>query len=106
MTRRTQRRQEAQAWQHLYKTNRWQKLRRFHLAGEPLCRMCLEDGRVEPASVVDHVRQHHGDMGLFFDAENLQSLCFGHHNSVKQSEERTGKAIRPRGPDGWPLERP
>ena len=66
--------------------------------------MCLEDGRLTPANVVDHIREHKGDESLFFDSSNLQSLCAPHHNSVKQSEERTGKRILPRGPDGWPVE--
>jgi len=101
--RRNSRSAEGQSWQHLYKTGRWQRLRRLHLATSPLCIMCLEEGRVEPAGVVDHIAQHHGNLALFFDSGNLQSLCLTHHNSVKQSEERTGKRVMPRGADGWPL---
>lgn len=95
---------EAEAWQHLYKTARWQKLRAVQLAAYPLCRMCLEDGRLTPASVADHVKAHKGNEELFFDLRNLASLCAPHHNSVKQSEERRGQAIKPRGADGWPLD--
>ena len=57
-----------------------------------------------PATVVDHIKRHGGDEAKFFDSDNLQSLCSTHHNSVKQSEERTGKPIRRVGPDGWPIE--
>lgn len=92
------------SWQHLYKTNRWQKVRRIHLAGEPLCRICADDGYITPATVVDHIKPHKGDEALFFDPANLSSLCKLHHDSVKQSEERTGKRILPRASDGWPAE--
>ena len=102
--RRNSRSEAGQAWQHLYKTGRWQRLRRVHLTSSPLCVMCLEDGRIEPATVVDHIKRHGGDEAKFFDSDNLQSLCSTHHNSVKQSEERTGKPIRRVGPDGWPIE--
>ena len=101
--RRNSRSEAGQAWQHLYKPGRWQRLRRVHLTSSPLCVMCLEDGRVEPATVVDHIKRHGGNEAMFFDSDNLQSLCSSHHNSVKQSEERTGRPIRRIGADGWPI---
>lgn len=91
------------SWQYLYKTGRWQKVRAIQLNHQPLCRICLEDGHLTAANVVDHIRQHQGNEALFFDPANLQSLCKLHHDSVKQSEERTGRAILPRGADGWPI---
>lgn len=95
---------EAHAWRRLYNTARWQRLRRTHLASSPLCVMCLEENRVEAASVVDHIKPHKGDEVLFFDAGNLASLCKSHHDTVKQRIERSGKEIRPIGQDGWPIE--
>lgn len=94
----------GKSWQHLYNTSRWRSLRLAQLRREPLCAMCFDDGRIEPAAVADHIAAHKGDEAKFFDPENLQSLCLVHHNSVKQSEERTGKRIRRRGADGWPVE--
>lgn len=68
---------------------RWRKARLPHLAAHPLCVMCEARGDVTAATVVDHIAPHHGDMALFWDAVNWQSLCERCHNSVKQSEERS-----------------
>lgn len=54
--------------------------------------MCEMDGRITVATVVDHVKPHRGDEQLFFYGR-LQSLCKLHHDSAKQSEERTGRMI-------------
>lgn len=64
----------------------WRKRRAAHLSGEPLCRMCLANGRVVAATVADHIVPHRGDRALFMGA--LQSLCVHCHSSVKQKEER------------------
>ena len=94
---------QSRPWQHLY-NGRWRKLRLAHLNAHPLCVMCGQEGRITAASVVDHIKAHKGNEALFWDTGNWQSLCAPHHNSVKQSEERTGKRISARGPDGWPIE--
>jgi 5-methylcytosine-specific restriction enzyme A len=67
--------------------SRWQKARLIHLAGEPLCRLCSAEGRIEQATVVDHVIPHRGDMQLFWDETNWQSLCEFHHDRDKHSQE-------------------
>ncbi|WP_314945899.1 hypothetical protein [Bradyrhizobium cosmicum] len=43
----------------------------------------------KPAVVVDHVKPHRGDRALFWDKRNWQPLCTHHHNSTKQSLERS-----------------
>jgi 5-methylcytosine-specific restriction endonuclease McrA len=49
--------------------------RRAHqLRIEPLCRICLEAGRVVPANVADHVVSHNGDYTAFRLGEQ-RSLC-------------------------------
>lgn len=65
--------------------------------------MCKAQGKVVAATVVDHVKQHRGDPRLLFDADNLQSLCEHHHNSTKQSQERTG-TLRGANVYGMPLD--
>lgn len=52
----------------------------MQLVREPLCRMCTADGQVVPATTVDHIVPHRGDMALFWDVGNLQSLCKPHHD--------------------------
>ena len=36
---------------------------------------CVRQGRVTPASVVDHVVPHRGDAGRFWDQDNWEALC-------------------------------
>lgn len=93
---------EPRPYQHLYRKQRWRKMRLRQLQKHPLCAFCLEQGRITPANVADHTVPHKGDERLFFDEGNLQSLCASCHNSDKQREERSTK---PRvGVDGWPTE--
>ncbi|MCB5173657.1 HNH endonuclease [Microvirga lenta] len=81
---------------------RWDKARKIYLQHNPLCVMCQKEGRVTPATVVDHIKPHKGDTALFWDIEdNWQSLCAPHHNRDKQREER-GR-IQALGEDGWPI---
>lgn len=45
------------------------------------------------ATVVDHIKPHRGDVELFRDSENLQSLCKHCHDSHKQRLERSGVLV-------------
>jgi len=67
---------------------RWQKGRVQYLADHPLCVYCEQRGKLTPASVVDHIVPHRGDMTLFWDISNWQSLCKKCHDSAKAREER------------------
>lgn len=102
MARRNQRSAEAKEYRKLYKTVAWKRRRLAQLSAKPLCERCQAKGRITPATVVDHIAPHHGDEALFFDAENLQSLCDMHHNSWKQRLERRGYDTE-LGDDGWPI---
>jgi len=65
----------------------WQKFRDTFLKENPLCAYCLKLGRPVQATVVDHIVPHRGDMRLFWQQGNHQSLCASCHSSVKQREE-------------------
>ncbi|MDP9666317.1 UNVERIFIED_ORG: 5-methylcytosine-specific restriction endonuclease McrA [Pseudomonas cremoricolorata] len=69
---------------------RWQKARERYLEEHPLCVYCEKNGRTTAARIVDHVVPHRGDMVLFWDQANWQSLCKPCHDSVKQAEEAAG----------------
>jgi 5-methylcytosine-specific restriction endonuclease McrA len=69
----------------------WQKARAGHLRNNPLCVYCQREGRVEPATVVDHKVPHRGDQTLFWDRSNWQSLCKPHHDGQKQREEAAAR---------------
>lgn len=87
----------------LYATARWQKLRARQLAVEPTCRFCRGDGKITIATVVDHVKPHRGNMMLFCDTDNLQSLCKHCHDSRKQRMERSG-IVPGADSDGMPID--
>ncbi|WP_282021681.1 HNH endonuclease signature motif containing protein [Ruegeria faecimaris] len=53
--------------------------------------------------VADHKIPHRGDEALFYDPDNLQSLCPDHHDRDKQIEEIKGYSER-RGANGWPID--
>lgn len=96
------RREEARAWQHLY-GRRWRKARLDWLRDNPLCVACMQEGRVEPATVVHHSKAHKGDPLLFWDRRYWVSSCAPHHDSYEQAAERGN--VRPLiGEDGWPVE--
>lgn len=67
--------------------HRWHKARATHLGRSPICIGCEAVGRIEPASVVDHVDPHHGDPDKFWETSMWQSCCKWHHDSIKQALE-------------------
>lgn len=69
---------------------KWQKAREDWLAEHPLCEDHLQRGHVVPATVVDHKIPHRGDLKLFWDRKNWQSLCKCCHDSHKQRLEKSG----------------
>ncbi|RVK61930.1 HNH endonuclease [Sinorhizobium meliloti] len=81
--------------------HRWSKARDTFLSRNPLCIGCLAVGRVEPATVVDHVDPHHGDSVKFWDTSMWQSSCKWHHDSVKQRLEQLYAASAIRLRDLW-----
>jgi 5-methylcytosine-specific restriction protein A len=64
-------------------TVEWQHARAAFLLQHPVCRYCPK-----PATVVDHIKPHRGDMRLFWRRSNWQPLCTPCHSSIKQSRER------------------
>lgn len=66
------RRQYYQKW---YYRKRWKSLREVQLRKEPYCVECLKEGRQVAATEVDHIIRHQGDPALFYNQNNLQSLC-------------------------------
>jgi 5-methylcytosine-specific restriction protein A len=88
---------------HLYDTARWRRMRKYQLAEHPLCAYCLAGrGEITPATVVDHVTPHKGDINEFWCGA-LQSLCDPCHKSCKHFEEVRGYRPDIR-LDGYPLD--
>lgn len=70
-------------------TYRWQQARAGWLRSHPLCVHCDDEGRVRAATDVDHIVPHKGDMQIFWDNTNWQSLC-AHHHGIKTATEDGG----------------
>lgn len=71
---------------------RWRRLRQKVLRREPLCRECRREGRLTPATVVDHDNGDPNDNRL----DNLVSLCPSHHaRKTAQQDGGFGNLVRP-----------
>lgn len=82
-----------------------------------MCVMCQQLGRLQLATVVDHIHPHKlgqaiesGDSDAiaaarrrFWDRDNWQALCKGCHDAGKQTQDRTGR-VRGAGADGVPID--
>lgn len=66
---------------------RWQRARIVHLQQEPFCRACRAEGKAVAATEVDHIRPHKGDMVLFWNRNNWQSLCSRCHKRKTVRED-------------------
>ena len=84
-------RRKRHPWRNWYKLVAWKRIRGQRLAADPLCVMCLAEGKTTAATVVDHVMPHKGKRELFFSYANTQSLCETHHNRDKQRMEARGE---------------
>jgi 5-methylcytosine-specific restriction protein A len=69
---------------------RWRRARAAFLARHPLCAACRTQGRVVPATVVDHVMPHRGDQTLFWDEANWAPACKPCHDAKTAREGRWG----------------
>lgn len=70
----------CRVYHKLYGLKAWKELRLSFLNANPLCVECRMEGKVVVARVVDHIQPHKGNLDLFFDVHNLQSLCKSHHD--------------------------
>jgi len=88
------RHREDAAWRAWYKTKEWRQLKiACHVRDDYTCQMCghICGGRYpeDDSPVADHKRAHRGDRTLFFDLNNLQTLCkLPCHDKAKQAEEQ------------------
>ena len=71
---------------------RWAQASIRHRKSNPLCVECLNDGRPEPATCVDHIIPISRG-GSAWDKNNWQSLCDRHHKRKTIKEQRESGAI-------------
>ena len=80
---RTKHTRDTRPHRHMYQQQAWRKLSKRHRQANPLCVLCEARGLTTPAELVDHVTPHDGDMTLFLDGANIQSLCGTCHSRDK-----------------------
>ena len=97
----SRRRDDTLPWRAWYKTSRWQKLRWSILVRDLFtCQMCHRIEADTSKLHCDHVDPK--SKATDFWAGPFQTLCAHCHNSIKQSEEKTGRKAVTIGLDGWP----
>ena len=70
--------------------SKWNKARKTYLRLNPLCVKCGK-----PATEVDHITPHKGDMQLFWDVNNWQPLCHECHSRKTYSEVSENRKKEP-----------
>ena len=66
---------------------RWARASAQFRRDNPLCVGCRAIGRLEAATVTDHIVPHRGDAEIFWQAQWWQPSCDWHHNVVKRRLE-------------------
>lgn len=86
---RDRKRATEQPWRKWYNVAEWKTLRmRVFIRDHFTCQIC---GRIDGNTsrlIGDHKVPHRGDRSLFFDEENVWTLCKPCHDSEKQKRER------------------
>lgn len=68
-------------------TYQWRKSSKAFLQEHPLCTQCQRDGRLIPATEVDHIIPHGGNRKLFWNKKNWQPLCKSCHSRKTALED-------------------
>lgn len=94
---------EAEQYRKLYWSKRWsgpQGVRTKTLIRDRfICQRCGcaviadGDGKDPRSAVVNHKRPHRGNLKLFFDLNNLETVCKQDHDALIRREEARGHMI-------------
>ena len=68
-------------------TYKWRKASKEFLKKHPLCAECQREGRLTPATEVDHIKPHGGNLRLFWNKKNWQPLCKSCHSKKTAKED-------------------
>lgn len=74
-----------------YKSKRWEKLRLLKKNISPFCERCLLNGVYTPVRIIHHKEYitdlNYYDDNVFFNLDNLESLCQDCHNKEHFGEK-------------------
>ena len=73
--------------EYVYNTADWKSLRMQVIQEQPLCEVCLAEGRMVSAEEVDHIVPISVDPDKAFDRANLWGLCKSHHAKKTRLEQ-------------------
>ena len=68
-------------------TSKWRQVSKRFLSRHPFCVMCYSEGKMTPATEVDHIKPHRGDHELMWSESNWQPLCHRCHSRKTASED-------------------
>ena len=89
---RNQHRDRAQAWRKWYRIARWKALRiKIFKRDLFTCRMCARLEGKTSQLVCDHIKPHRGNAAMFWNEDNLQTLCKRCHDTEKQKAEQDSR---------------
>jgi len=78
------------AWRSWYKTARWRRLRMEVFVRDLFkCSACPRIEADTSQLVCDHILPHRGSEALFWELNNLQTLCKRCHDGAKQRGEQS-----------------
>ena len=80
--------QRASAHKRGY-TSKWQRRSKQFLKKHPLCVKCKQNGKLTPATVVDHIVPHRGNEELMWSESNWQPLCKHCHDKKTGKDDKT-----------------
>jgi len=91
---------DALRYRKLYKTARWQAIRRDQLQRHPLCEACAKRNRITPATVCNHLDKDSKATDFFRGP--FSSSCAPCHDAGEQKAESAGFSGEADA-DGWPI---
>ena len=71
---------------NLYNSSKWRKFAHKLRALNPLCKICMDEGRTNPCQMVDHIKPINSG-GSIWDVNNLQCLCKKCH-AIKSGNDK------------------
>lgn len=88
---------ENEKYTKFYKTTQWRNVRRAKLRQNPLCEVCANEGRMNPADMVHHIIELRTPILGWehrLDLDNLQSICYACHNATEHEHSNNTKRYK------------